>query len=218
MHSLSDYDYLLPEQLIAQTPASPPESCKFLVYNQKNQTIHNHVFSDIITLIDPDTLIVFNNSKVLKARLTREVQSSHLSPSKRGTKGESSFPTILEIFYLTSLSPYTFTALVRPGKKFKVGSTIYFNDDISFHIDAITHDGRQITCNKPIFDVLETYGKMPLPPYISYDESKADPYQPVFASKAGSVAAPTASLHFTYELIDQLQSQGAQTAYTTLHV
>lgn len=123
-----------------------------------------------------------------------------------------------EIFYLASLNTYTFTALVRPGKKFKVGQTIPFMDNITFHVDAITEEGRQLTCSHPIAEILETYGQMPLPPYITYEEEKAPPYQPVFAEKEGSVAAPTASLHFTHNLISQLEQQGVQTAYTTLHV
>lgn len=123
-----------------------------------------------------------------------------------------------EVFYLSSLTPHTFEALVRPGKKRKVGHTIQFTDEISFSVDKITEEWRQLTCSHPIQEVLETYGQMPLPPYISYDETKADPYQPIFASKAWSVAAPTASLHFTQDLMDKLVTQGVEIAYTTLHV
>ena len=198
MHSLSDYDYTLPSELIAQTPADPPESCRFLVVDKDSWSMQDHIFSDITTLIDPDTLIVFNNSKVLKARLP--------------------LSDWWEIFFLCALDTYTFSALVRPGKRFMVWSTIPYNDEVSFYVESISEDGRILTASQPIFEVLETYGQMPLPPYIEYDESLAEPYQPVFASEAGSVAAPTASLHFSDELIQQLQSQWVQTLYTTLHV
>lgn len=214
MFSISDYDYSLPLELIAQTAAHPPESCKLLIYDKKTHTIHDHIFSDITTLIDPNTLIIFNNTKVLKARLHFSEISESSELSSHTSKQQ------LEIFYLNNInnSLYTFNALIKPGKKFKVGKTLQFNDHVSFHIDAITEEWRQITCSHPIQKILQQYGQMPLPPYISYDKSKENDYQPIFASKVGSVAAPTASLHFTKDLISKLQAQGVQTTYTTLHV
>jgi len=198
MHSLSDYNYTLPSELIAQTPADPPESCRFLVVDRESDQMSDHIFSDLVGIINTDTLIVFNNSKVLKARLM--------------------LPDWWEIFYLSSSDEYRFSALVRPGKRFKVWSTIVYNDDISFLVESISNDGRILVASQPIFEILESYGQMPLPPYIEYDKSLEDTYQPVFASTAGSVAAPTASLHFTADLISQLESQWVQTTYTTLHV
>lgn len=214
MFSLSDYNYTLPPELIAQTPAHPPESCKFLVYDKIKKTTEDRIFSDLPQLIDPNTLIIFNNSKVIKARL---ILQKGILPLSRG-EGAGGWGWALEIFYLNSLSSHTFNALIRPGKKFKRGNTIHFNENIHFTVDKRTEDGRQLTCNQPILEVLEQYGQMPLPPYIKYEEDKADPYQPIMAEKEGSVAAPTASLHFTQNLIKQLVSQGVQTAYTTLHV
>jgi len=198
MHSLSDYDYILPSELIAQTPADPPESCRFLVVDRESHQMSDHIFSDLPDLIDPDTLIVFNNSKVLKARLI--------------------LPDWWEIFYLSSNDEYRFSALVRPGKRFKVWSTIKLNNEVSFLVESISDDGRILVASQPIFEILESHGQMPLPPYIAYDESLEDPYQPVFASTAWSVAAPTASLHFTDELIRNLESKWVQSLYTTLHV
>lgn len=166
MHHLDDYDYHLPPELIAQTAAHPPESCKLLAYARHSAQLQDRIFSDITDLIDPTTLIVFNNSKVIKARL----QCTHPKANKH-----------IEIFYLAAKDTHTFDALVRPGKLFPIGSTIRFNDDIFFTVNALTEDGRQLTCNQPILDVLETYGQMPLPPYISYTPDKAQDYQPVLA-------------------------------------
>ncbi len=197
MFDLSDYDYTLPPELIAQTATHPPSSCKLLIYHKKTQSITDAVFSDLSIYIKPSTLIFFNDTKVIKARLVFQG---------------------LEIFYLNALDTYRFHALVRPWRKFKVGKTLHFHDNVSFHVDALTTEWRQLTCSHPIASVLEKYGQMPLPPYITYDTSKEKDYQSIFASKQGSVAAPTASLHFTSELIDQLHAQGVQTMHTTLHV
>lgn len=203
MYTLDDYDYTLPEHLIAQTPSDPPESCKLLVYNKSTDTYSDHVFSDIITMMNPHTLMIYNNSKVVQARL------QFCSDKSKKQK---------EIFYLSSSSPYTFNALVCPGKKFRVWDTVHFNEDIYFTVDAITKEWRQLTCNKPISHVLEQYGQMPLPPYIKYETSKASSYQPIFACKQWSVAAPTASLHFTKDLLHALEKKGIQKIETTLHV
>lgn len=205
MHSLEDYDYTLPEHLIAQTLAQPPESCRMLVYEKDSNKISHHIFSDISDLIDEDTLLIFNNTKVVKARLVFHDYISDLVKEP-------------EIFYLSSINAYTFHAFVAPGKKFPIWWTIYFNKDISFSIDTLTHEWRILTCSHPILNVLEQYGQMPLPPYISYEKEKAKPYQPIFAEKLWSVASPTASLHFSKTLITQLTSQWIETAYTTLHI
>ena len=205
MHLLEDYDYTLPEHLIAQTLASPPESCRLLVYEQSNKNISHHIFSDITDLIDDETLLVFNNTKVVKARLIFHEYVSDLAKEP-------------EIFYLSSIDAYTFHAFVAPGKKFPIWWTISFNKEISFTIDKLTHEWRILTCSHPILEVLDTYGQMPLPPYIDYNEEKAAPYQPIFAENEWSVATPTASLHFSKELLSKLHTQWIQTAFTTLHI
>ena len=197
MEELESYDYHLPQKHIAQSLASPPESCKFLIIEKESWNMKDVIFSDILDEIDDSTLIVFNNSKVLKARI--------LLPQG-------------EIFYLRSYDEYTFEALVRPWKKFKVWDVIDFDDIISFEVSEITNDGRKLRCNVPILQVLEKYWKMPLPPYISYDDSKEEAYQPVFAKHEWSVAAPTASLHFSAWILASLYEKGIQSLYTTLHV
>ncbi len=197
MYTLEDYNYHLPSKLIAQLPANPPESCKFLIYDKQNWTIIDTHFDSIQDQIDRNSVIVFNDSKVIKSRLRLE---------------------IWEIFYLRSFDEYCFEALVKPWKKMKVWATIRLNKKIFFHIDEVTQDGRRVTCNVPILKILKEYGQMPLPPYITYKKEKESSYQPFFAKENGSVAAPTASLHFTQNLVDTLVDKGVELLYTTLHV
>lgn len=201
MLHLDDYTYDLPDDRIAQTLADPADSCKLLVYAKRDQSFHDAYFFDLPTIIDPEkTHFVFNTSKVLQARLPL--------PSLNG-----------EIFYLRSVDPYTFEALVRPGKKFRVWETISLDEtDIMFTIQEQTANGRLLTCSHPVMDVLEQHGQLPLPPYIEYEQEKATAYQPVFAKDPGSVAAPTASLHFTEQLLDELKIRGATFSEIVLHV
>ncbi len=207
MLKLEDYDYSLPPELIAQTLADPADSCKLLLYNKTTQETADETFNQLPDLLDPSTLIVFNTSKVLKARIPIHFPESENAPQKEW-----------EIFYLHANDPYTFDALVRPGKKFIVGETVSLNDEISFMVEAMTNEGRRLRCSHPILEVLEQHGQMPLPPYISYDETKASPYQPIFAQQPGSVAAPTASLHFTQPLLDKLLAKKIETLNVVLHV
>jgi len=202
MLNLADYDYILPSRLIAQQPAEPADSCKLLVYDKKTKQIVNTTFNQFPKLIDPNTLVVFNTSKVLKARLPLTFEDE--------TKGE--------VFYVHSYDAYSFDALVRPGKKFRTWDRIPLCDNVYCTVEAITKDGRHLTCSHPILEVLEKYGQMPLPPYISYDEIKAAPYQPIFAKRPGSVASPTASLHFTQRVLDELNAKGVQHMDVVLHV
>ncbi len=202
MFNLTDYDYILPSRLVAQQPADPADSCKLLVYDKKTQQIVNTIFNQLPELIDPDTLIVFNTSKVIKARLPLTFDDE--------TKGE--------VFYLHSEDAYSFDALVRPGKKFRTWDRIPLYDDVYCTVEGVTREGRHLKCSHPILTILEKYGQMPLPPYISYDEIKAVPYQPIFAKQPGSVASPTASLHFTQKVLDELKGKGVQTMDVVLHV
>ncbi len=200
MFSLSDYNYSLPSELIAQTPANPPESCKLLVYDKETWVIQDKIFSSFPKLIDPKTLVIFNNSKVLKARIP--LWSSNWNG---------------EIFFLKQLDEYRFEAMVG-GRKFKVGSTIDLNEEVSFFVESIIFEWRILHCNKPILEVLERCGNMPLPPYITHTKEKEKHYQAVTAKHPGSVAAPTASLHFTDDLIQQIKDQWSIIRYTTLHI
>lgn len=205
MHKLSDYDYILPEALIAQELASPPDGCKLLVYKKKEWLIEDRIFHELPEIVPSNSLLVFNSSKVLKARLLF---------------GD------YEIFYLHSLDQYRFNCMiwmtipnVKVGKRFKVWMIVERPwTDITFTVESISYEGRILVCNKPILEVVEQYGQMPFPPYIEYTDEKADTYQPLFAKQAGSVAAPTASLHFTDRILENLSKHNIVTAECVLHV
>lgn len=202
MFSLSDYDYKLPDELIAQTASHPPESAKLLFFDKKNNIQQDRVFSELPSVLDPETLIIFNNSKVVKARI--------FFPEWNG-----------ELLFLQALDTYTFQSLVRPGKKRKLWSEHPIpGTNIIFSVLDTTEEWRILRCSHPIFEILEHYGHMPLPPYISYDASKDVDYQAVIADerKQWSVAAPTASLHFSESLIHDIQKTGHSVAFVTLHV
>lgn len=202
MFSLTDYDYTLPDELIAQHPTLPPENARLLVYDRQTKTISDKHFFDLPEFVTPETLIVFNDSKVVKARI--------LFPDFSG-----------ELLFLRLLTPTSCEALVRPGKKWKVWTThILPETPISFTVDAVTEEGRILSCSHPLLEVLEQHGQMPLPPYITYDESDAIHYQPSVANddKPWSVAAPTAALHFSHTLLNRLAQKWIQQTTVTLHV
>lgn len=202
MFSLSDYNYALPDRLIAQHPILPPENARLLVFNRKTNTISDEHFYDLPWLLTPETLIVFNDSKVVKARL--------LFPEIQG-----------ELLFLRLLTPTSCEAMVRPWKKWKIGmSHTIVNTNITLTITNNTHDWRIVECSHPILEVLEQYGQMPLPPYIIYDENDAPHYQPIVANneKLWSVAAPTAALHFSEQLIGDIKNATILTDSVTLHV
>jgi S-adenosylmethionine:tRNA ribosyltransferase-isomerase len=202
MLSLSNYDYTLPDHLIAQHPVLPPENASLLVFDRKTETISHKHFYDLPWLLTPDTLIVFNDSKVVKARV--------LFPEIQG-----------ELLFLRLLTPTSCEAMVRPWKKWKNGmSQTIAGTTITFTVTDTTIDWRIVECSHPILRVLEQYGQMPLPPYIEYDPNDADHYQSVVAddTKPWSVAAPTAALHFSPKLLSDLQKSWINKATVTLHV
>ncbi|MCH8566933.1 MAG: tRNA preQ1(34) S-adenosylmethionine ribosyltransferase-isomerase QueA [Balneolales bacterium] len=197
--SLSDYDYILPEKLIAQTPAMPRDHSRLLVYNRKTGTITDARFYEIGSYLTPGTTLVMNNSRVEKARLLFDNR---------------------EIFITHTHNSTTVDAMVRPGRKFKAGKIVELADGITAEVISVAEDGlRRIVFNRPLDHAsFEPYRHTPFPPYIKADEELAERYQTVFAKPEGSKAAPTAGLHFTNELLDNLRKGGIQTAEVTLHV
>lgn len=197
MLTLSDYDYTLPDHLIAQKLADPADRCRLLVYNQQPS---HHIFHELPNLLLANTQIRLNTSKVIKARV--------YIPEFDG-----------ELFFLYAHDEYEFDALVRPGKKMKIGTTVTV-DTFVFTVLLNTENGRRIRCSHPILEVLEKIGHMPLPPYISYDQDKTDAYQPIQAKDEHiwSVAAPTASLHFTDQVLTDLRSKKCDFHETVLHI
>ncbi|MCC5933470.1 MAG: tRNA preQ1(34) S-adenosylmethionine ribosyltransferase-isomerase QueA [Balneolales bacterium] len=197
--TLSDFDYELPAELIAQKPAEPRDHSRLLVYRRETGEITDTVFHQLGAFLHPGTTLVMNNSRVEKARLLF---------------GK------MEVFITHTHNPHTVDAMVRPGKKFRQGREIALTDKITARVDHIEDDGlRRLTFNLPLdHPAFEAHRNTPFPPYIAADESLAERYQTVYAKPEGSKAAPTAGLHFTKELLQKLRDAGHPTTEVTLHV
>ncbi|MHC5229546.1 tRNA preQ1(34) S-adenosylmethionine ribosyltransferase-isomerase QueA [Enterococcus sp. LJL99] len=207
MFSTEDFDFELPETLIAQTPLKDRTSSRLLVLNRETEEIEDKHFHDIIDELQAGDALVMNNTRVLPARLYGE---------KPETGGH------LEVLLLTNTTGDTWETLIKPAKRAKVGTQIQFGDGRlkATVIEELEHGGRIVTFDyEGIFlEILESLGEMPLPPYIK--ERLADPerYQTVYAKENGSAAAPTAGLHFTQPLLEKIQNKGVKLVYLTLHV
>lgn len=203
---LQDFDYELPSELIAQYPLGDRDRARLMVVERSSQKIHHHFFSNIEKFLPPQSLIALNDSKVIPARLigTRE---------KTGGR--------VEIFLLNRLPDgYSYEAMVRPLKKLKIGEKIIFPKS-SIYAALIDAQKKIVRFNrKDLNRTLGTIGHMPLPPYIKREDTRMDQeyYQTVYANKPGSVAAPTAGLHFTDALLKKLKSKNHQLEMVTLHV
>lgn len=197
--TLSDFDYDLPESLIAQKPAEPRDHSRLLVYNRENGTIIDSYFYKLDEFIHPQTTLVMNNSRVEKARLL--------------------FGGV-EVFVVRTINPHTVEAMVRPGRKFKMGKAVELTQEITATVKHITDDGlRVLNFNLPLdHAIYGPFKQTPFPPYIKSDESLADRYQTIYSKAEGSKAAPTAGLHFTHDLLDRLTQKGIKKAEVTLHV
>ncbi len=210
---IASYDYDLPQNLIAQIPSDKPEDARLLIcdINDWNLKLQNSFFRNLPELLEWEKIIFFNNSKVIKSRVLLD-NARILDPNWN----EKYFKW--EIFFLKQISWQTFDALVNPGRKLKIWTKIIF-EDMEFEIMDISEDGRIIKASKK--DFLSWFEKnwiMPLPPYIAYDKSKEAAYQSVFAQTPWSVASPTASLHFTNDLISRLEDIGIKKEFATLHI
>ncbi len=196
---LSDFQFDLPEHLIAQTPANPRDHSRLLVYDRKSGEITDARFYDLLQYLPKDSTLVVNNSKVEKARLL--------------------FGSI-EIFEVQRVNDRVVEAMVRPGRKFKLGRDIDLGDGVVVHVQHVHNDGlRTLRFNVPLDDPsIERCRHTPFPPYISAGEELADSYQTVYARDEGSKAAPTAGLHFTDELLASVRKAGHPIAEVTLHV
>lgn len=198
---LSDFDYELPEELIAQKPAKPRDHARLLVYDRDSGSITDDHFYNLNRYLPENTTLVANNSKVEKCRLLFD-------------DGK------MEVFILEALDKNTVRALVRPGKKFKQDRTLQLTENISAAVLDIDDEGIRTLKMDPGPDdpVYDKYQHTPFPPYIEQDESLSEEYQTVFAEDMGSKAAPTAGLHFTDELIEKITDSGISWAEVTLHV
>lgn len=207
-YKLEDFIYDLPEKLIAQYPLEKRDSCRLMVVNRESGEISHRQFGDIAEYFAPDDCLVLNDTRVFPARLL-------------GRKDRTGAQ--VEIFLLRNLEGNLWEVLVKPARKVRIGNKIIFGDDLSCDIVDNTLSGGRVVefnANGDFFTVLEKVGNTPLPPYIKRKPENLDKkfYQTVYADKHGAVAAPTAGLHFTQNLIDKLQSNGIKIAKITLHV
>lgn len=208
LYALSSYDYVLPPERIAQFPANPRDSSRLLVWNVTHNEIHrDNIFRDIVNYLRPDDLLVLNDTRVIPARLK----------GIRETGGQC------EIFLLRNINGLTWEALVKPARKIHTGMNINVHG-LNAHILEERPEGIRIICfeaadQNEFMKFLDESGSVPLPPYIrNTNPNMRSAYQTVFAKHDGSVAAPTASLHFTPELLNRIHSMGVNIAYVTLHV
>lgn len=205
---ISDFDYVLPEELIAQRPTEKRDVCRLMVMNRENGSIEHKHFYDILDYLNEGDCLILNNSKVLPARLFGE---------KEGTGAK------IEFLLIKRLEGDRWETMVRPGKRLKPGDAVKFSDNFRAEIVDYGPDGTRIVDfdYEGIFmERLEELGKMPLPPYIERESTLEDKdmYQTVYCKEEGSVAAPTAGLHFTDQLLEKAEEKGVKLAYVTLHV
>lgn len=202
-----DFDYYLPEELIAQTPLEKRDSSKFLVLDKETGNIEHRKFNDIIEYLNPSDVLVLNDTKVIPARLygIKEETNAHV-----------------EILMLKDLGSDTWEVLCKPAKRIKVGTIISFGDGkLKAECISVKDEGiRQIKLmyDGILLEILNELGEMPLPPYIHEKLKEKDRYQTVYAKNLGSAAAPTAGLHFTKELLEEIKAKGIIVTTVTLHV
>ena len=203
----SDYFYELPPELIAQDPLEDRSSSRLMVLDQKTGAVSHHVFREIPSFLRPGDCLVLNNTRVIPARLM-------------GVREETG--GAVEVLLLKRRTGDVWECLVKPGKKARPGTRLAFGDGLLHaQVEDVVEDGNRLI--RFFYDgiweeVLDRLGEMPLPPYITHKLQDKNRYQTVYAKFEGSAAAPTAGLHFTPELLDQIQDMGVELAYVTLHV
>ena len=213
-----DFYFDLPEELIAQDPLLDRSSSRLLVLNKKTGDIEHKHFKDIIEYLNPGDCLVINDTKVIPARLIghriHEKGAQNKDASAEGAK--------IELLLLKRRENDIWETLVKPGKKARIGTKISFGDGLLIGeiIDVIEEGNRLVKFTyKGIFEeILDALGQMPLPPYITHQLEDKNRYQTVYAKYEGSAAAPTAGLHFTKDLLDEIQKKGIEIARVTLHV
>ncbi|HFI0231921.1 TPA: tRNA preQ1(34) S-adenosylmethionine ribosyltransferase-isomerase QueA [Streptococcus suis] len=203
----ADFDFELPEELIAQVPLEKRDSSRLLILDHQKKTMVDSHFDHIIDQLNPGDALVMNNTRVLPARLY-------------GYKPETNGH--VELLLLKNTQGDQWEVLAKPAKRLKVGTTVAFGDGrlTATIIEELEHGGRivEFTYDGIFLEVLESLGEMPLPPYIHEKLEDRERYQTVYAKENGSAAAPTAGLHFTQELLEKIEAKGVKLVYLTLHV
>lgn len=204
---LEDFDYYLPEELIAQTPLKKRDSSRMLVLDKQNGNIFHKTFSDIIDYLNPGDTLVLNDTKVIPARII-------------GVKEETG--AVIELLLLKNIDDNNWECLTRPAKRVKVGTVISFGDGmLKATCSSVGEEGIRVfslSYDGILYEILDKLGTMPLPPYIHEKLEDQSRYQTVYAKNIGSAAAPTAGLHFTKELLNDIKNKNVNIAYLTLHV
>ena len=201
----SDFYYDLPEAQIAQTPASPRDSSRLLVYDKTTKTIEDKIFRDVADYLQAGDVLVVNNTKVLPARM-------YATTAHGG---------VVEILLLKRYNLRTWEVLMRPGKKGKIGAKLTVCDELSCTVKDVTETGERVgefEYEGTFEDVLSRVGTMPLPPYIKEKLQDQTRYNTVYSKVDGSAAAPTAGLHFTPQLLEKIKAKGVEVAEVLLHV
>jgi len=201
----SDFNFELPAKLIAQNPLTPRDHARLMVLHRDTQTIeHRHIY-DLPKILGENDVLVFNETQVFPARLYGKIKDKDV-----------------EILLHKEITPNRWECLVKPGKRFKIGSAIIFNKDLRATVITINEDGSRILefseSGKRLEEKIDELGETPLPPYIQHSTSNPKQYQTIFAKHRGSVAAPTAGLHFTSQLLETLKEKGVKEHFVTLHV
>jgi S-adenosylmethionine:tRNA ribosyltransferase-isomerase len=201
--TLEDYDFVLPEGRIAQMGAEPRDSSRLMIVPRFGNSVQHRVFRDIAQFVRAGDVMVFNQTRVIPARLT----------AHKPTGGT------LEVLLLREVEHLVWSAYLKPAKRAPMGGTLHFGEGVSAVVERAHSDGaRVLRFSEDVKPHLETLGAVPLPPYIADSVEARGRYQTVYARDAGSVAAPTAGLHFTPELLERLRSSGVETRFLTLHV
>ena len=201
-----DFDFYLPENLIAQTPLDKRDSSRMLVLDKETGNIEHKHFSDIIDYLTDNDVLVLNDTKVIPARLY-------------GTKEDTG--AVIEILMLKDIGNNIWECLVKPAKRVKLGSVVNFSDKLKAKCVYVGEEGIrhfELIYDGILYEILDELGEMPLPPYIHESLKEKDRYQTVYAKYDGSAAAPTAGLHFTEELLEKVKAKGVEIANVTLHV
>lgn len=203
----SDFNFDLPQELIAQDPLEDRSSSRLMVLDRETGEIEHHIFKEVTDYLNPGDCLVVNNTKVIPARLFG---------SKEGTEAK------IELLLLKRKENDVWETLVKPGKKAKPGTRISFGDGLlTGEVMDVAEDGNrliQFTYDGIFEEILDQLGQMPLPPYITHQLKDKNRYQTVYAKHDGSAAAPTAGLHFTPELLEAIKARGVSIAHVTLHV
>lgn len=204
---VADFDFYLPEELIAQHPLEKRDESRLMVVDRKSGNIQHKIFKDIIERLNDEDCLVLNNTRVLPARLIGE---------KENTGGK------MEFLLLKKIDKNRWETLVKPGKRAKIGSRFVFGrGELKAEVKEIGEEGSRVVEFEydGIFEeVLDRLGQMPLPPYITEKLEDKERYQTVYSKEVGSAAAPTAGLHFTEELLSKIKEKGVKIAFVTLHV